>query len=627
MAYAEIFHYGNKEYITVDTTWNEKELIKEVPGAIWSPEYKKWKMPSGWAQCIILKGIFKDQITFGPELTSWGWNEIQTRINPAMELRTKVEFPAESKHLGEVFDSRLYDFQRVGAQFLRVAGDCVLGDEMGTGKTVQTLAALKSLGSASLPALVVCPNSTKLNWQSEVRSWFPEAEPIVIAGTISEKTKQFSQVDKFNNSIVIINFESLRSYSRLSGYGSIRLRRCRECDPKHGDERCKASQCEVHQKSLNRIPFKTVIVDEAHKMKDPQSKQTRACWAVMHGKTVQRRWALTGTPLAKHPGDLWSIMHGVAPYEYPTRGKFVDRFCLSGWNSFGGVDIVGVHPDRKDEFFRVLDPRFRRMPKALVLSQLPQKIRQWRNVEMTPKQAKAYQEIGSSFITKLDNGEFLVSPNNISAQIRLLQLSSSYCNITKDESTPDGLKVEMIEPAPKLDALDEIMAEMGDKPLVACAESKQLILLAAKRMEKAKIPYGLITGDQTQWDRDFALKRFQAGELRILLFTIKAGGVGLTMTKADTIVFLQRSWSMIDNKQAEDRVHRIGSEIHESINVIDIITRGTVEERQISNLYTKLKRLEEITRDRALCLQHGQSVDHLDAEEERILGMNLGSLS
>lgn len=524
---------------------------------------------------------------------------------------------------------KLYPFQEAGVAFLLTASDALLGDAMGVGKSATALSSLRALHELdknALPTLVICPNSTKLNWERETRMWFSDAEPVAIAGTAGEKTKQLKHAASLDNAIVIINFEALRSFSRLAPYGSIRLARCRECDKAHGDPCCTPGRCEVHRKALNEIPFKTVIVDEAHKMKDPKSKQTRAAWSVMHSKTVQRRWALTGTPLANHPGDLWSIMHGVAPYEYPSKSKFVDRFCLSSWNAYGGLDIVGINPERREEFFKFFDPRFRRMPKELVLTQLPSKVRQQRHVEMTPKQAKAYKELESTLITKLNTGEILVALNNLSAQTRLLQLSSSYCAIEPDPEAAMGVRVTLAEPSPKLDALEDIMEELGDRPLVACAESKQLINMAARRMEKAHIPYGLITGDQTQWERDQNLKNFQAGKLRILLFTVKAGGVGLTMTAADTIVFLQRSWSMIDNRQSEDRVHRIGSEVHESINVIDIVTRDTIEERQLARLYNKLQRLEEITRDRVTLTAHGKSIEHLDNEETRILNSDLGTL-
>jgi SNF2 family DNA or RNA helicase len=131
-----------------------------------------------------------------------------------------------------------------------------------------------------------------------------------------------------------------------------------------------------------------------------------------------------------------------------------------------------------------------------------------------------------------------------------------------------------------------------------------------------------------EFERRRVLAEFQAGQLNRLLFTVAAGGTGLTMTAADTIIFLQRAWSMIDNKQAEDRVHRIGSEIHESIHVIDIVTRGSVEEGQIARLTEKFLRLQEITRDRAMLLMGSSnaavySAQHLDELEERILNSEL----
>jgi SNF2 family DNA or RNA helicase len=184
--------------------------------------------------------------------------------------------------------------------------------------------------------------------------------------------------------------------------------------------------------------------------------------------------------------------------------------------------------------------------------------------------------------------------------------------------------VELCEPSPKIDELMEILDELGDKPCVVAAESRKLIELAAKKLDKADVSYGLITGAIDAYDRQQALEQFQAGKLRVLLFTVKAGGTGLTMTAADTIIFLQRSWSMIDNKQAEDRVHRIGSEIHESIHVIDILCKDTVEEQQLLRLGNKMRRLDEITRDRATLLAAGRTIAHLDDEEGEILNSYLG---
>jgi SNF2 family DNA or RNA helicase len=197
----------------------------------------------------------------------------------------------------------------------------------------------------------------------------------------------------------------------------------------------------------------------------------------------------------------------------------------------------------------------------------------------------------SQLITRLDDGTIVFAPNTLSQTTRLLQMSSAY-GTTEDDGT-----YHMLEPSPKLDVMMELLEEMEGRPLVVCALSKQLINLASARLEKSGIQHGLITGDVHEMDRRRNLDQFQDGKLRALLVTIGAGGVGLTMTAADTILFLQRSWSLIQNLQMEDRVHRIGSEIHEAIHIIDVVAPDTVEEWQIAAVHQKLIRLEEIRRD------------------------------
>lgn len=602
--------------IHVTTEWNNKEVIKALPGSRWDPQLKIWTLPLTWSACAQLRGSFLHQFEAGPELTQWIWDEFNERIQPTMSVR-------ESIALKDRPESKLYDFQEAGVKFIIDSGSLLLGDDMGSGKSCQALVAIERVDG--LPALIISPNSVKLHWAKEAATWLPKATPYVLTGSAAVKTKLIKEAANDPFALVITNFESTFRLSRVAGFGSMRLMRCTICDPKYGVPNLKTSSCEVHPRALNQIPFKTVIVDEAHRIKDPKAKQTRAVWALGKTESVTRRWALTGTPLANDPSDLWSIMHFVAPDEYPTKSKFVDRYCLQAWNVHGGLDVVGVNPTTKDEFFKFFDPRFRRMMKALVLPQLPPKIRTIRNVEMAPKQKKAYDDLAKRLITQLDDGTVLVARNNLSAQVRLLQLASSYATIdTLGSDDPAGWQVELCEPSPKLDELMVVLEELGDRPAVVCAESRRLIELAAARLKKTNISHGLITGTVDAYDRQQALDAFQRGELRVLLFTLKAGGVGLTMTAADTMVRLQRSWSMIDNKQGEDRIHRIGSEKHESIQIIDIICKDTVEEAQVFRLHEKSVRLDEITRDRATLLRQGLSVAHLDMEENTIINSFLG---
>jgi SNF2 family DNA or RNA helicase len=458
----------------------------------------------------------------------------------------------------------------------------------------------------------------KIHWADEANKWAPSAQPYVITGGATARKKILSAATTDPNALIIVNYEALRTLTRLAPYGSTRLKRCRECDRRNGEENITATQCQVHPKALNNIAFRTVIVDEAHRIKDPRSQQTRAVWAVAHGAAVHYRWALTGTPLANHPGDLWSVLHCISPTDFPTKTHFVDRYCLQSWNAFGGLDIVGVNPANRDEFFNLLDPRFRRMPKALVLSQLPPKVRSTRWVELGTAQRRQYEQLNTGLAT-MTSGGVLVAPNALVAKLRLMQFASSTVTVANWTNSLDDMSVVLTEPSPKLDELEAIFDEMPDKPIIVCAESRQLIDLASIRLSKRKIPHGLITGTVNEFERQRVLREFQAGRLQALLFTVKAGGVGLTMTAADTIVFLQRSWSMIDNKQAEDRAHRIGSERHESIHVIDIVARDTVEEGQIARLTEKFMRLQEIARDRLLIGDQQM----FDEEEAQILNSEL----
>ena len=144
------------------------------------------------------------------------------------------------------------------------------------------------------------------------------------------------------------------------------------------------------------------------------------------------------------------------------------------------------------------------------------------------------------------------------------------------------------------------LPDFASESIVVFAQSRQLINLLSARLDKLGIAHGLITGGQTEDERQVDMDRFQKGTLKLILCTIQAGGVGITLTKASTAVFLQRSWSRVDMEQAVNRVHRIGSEIHESITIIDYVTPDTAEIGVLQALETKGERFEEVVRDESL---------------------------
>ena len=573
------------EHILISADWRYKELCKSLPGASWSASEQVWRVPLSWTTCLALRSTFRSDLEIKPTLGAWAANQLETRIAPANALRELETYEG---------DEVLFPHQRAGVAFLATAKRALLADEPGLGKTAQAIRALKELndrGEEVFPILIVCPNTLKNNWAREFARWWPDVTTQVIKGSAVQRKKQFEQPAQ----IFIINWESLRSHSRLSPYGSISLTRCRACGGQ--DEKISENRCEVHLRELNNFKFKAVIADEIHRSKDPKSKQSRALWSASGNAEI--RFALTGTPIANNVVDLWSILHWISPKDWPSKTKWIDRMVDVMLNAFGGMMVLGVKPQMQDEFYKSVNPYMRRMLKKVVLPNLPPVLKERRDVEMSTKQKKAYEQMRDLMISELESGDTLAAPSVLTQTIRLLQFASSYATIAVNETTGEPRAV-LDAPSCKIDALmDDIEnGDFGDDAVAVSAVSKQLINLLSAELTKKKIAHGLITGDQDEDERQKAIDDFQSGAIKWILFTAQAGGVGITLTAARRLIMLQRPWSLVDYKQVLDRVHRIGSEIHDSIVITDYVTEGTIEERVIQVLETKADNFEQIVRDK-----------------------------
>lgn len=616
--------------LDVQTDWADKELIKECPGTYWDAHRRTWHSPKTVAAVIQLRNIFGARMTYSDDVEEW--------VKPEKERLDYARYLARLIDPGSAVE-RLFPWQVVDYQWawtiLGPGGGALLGNDQGTGKTVSGAVILANLEDA-LPALIICPNSVKRVWRDELPKWIPDANVYIIQGSAAKRKAMIAEAFADPRAIIVINYEGVRGHSRLAPYGSTRLKRCGDCGgPKpiyenryvvdeagavievdgepqvqsvltNAAEVVKPTQCHVHKRELNDTGvIRTVILDEAQALADPSSQQTRACWAVCHDPSVTRRLATTGTPIANNIADLFGIMHAVQRDEYPVRSAFINRYAQQEWNAYGGMDIRGIRAEHAEELFAFLDPRYRRITKVQAAPWLPDKLRSHRYIELPPKMRKAYNEMDEKLITRLEDGTILFSPSQLTQSTRLLQLSSSYGTIEKRVAiNPEtGLDEEFDKyvltdnPSPKIDELLQVLTERGpERPLACYAVSKQLLNLASERLKKHGISHGMITGDAHQLERDKALDDFQAGRLACLLFN-DAGGTGLTMTAADTILRLQRSWSILKNLQVEDRVHRIGSEIHDKIHVVDVVAQDTVEEWQLLRLVQKLEQLEQLRRD------------------------------
>jgi SNF2 family DNA or RNA helicase len=253
----------------------------------------------------------------------------------------------------------------------------------------------------------------------------------------------------------------------------------------------------------------------------------------------------------------------------------------------------------EEEFYATVNPRMRRMLKARVLPWLPEMLFERRDTEMSTKQEKAYKQMRDTMIAELESGDALTAPSALTQTIRLLQFASSYATMDVNEDTGE-MRAILSGPSCKVDALmnDISNGDFGNDSVAVCAVSRQLIELLSEELTKAKIEHGLITGAQDEDERQQAIDDFQSGRIKWILFTAQAGGVGVTLTAARRLVMLQRPWSLVDYKQALDRVHRIGSEIHDSVMITDYVTEGTIEERVIQVLETKADNFEQIVKDK-----------------------------
>lgn len=555
--------------IVVDTPFVAKDAVKAVPGARWNTALKKWTTPVSWTACLALRAEYQSGLTIGDELHAWAL-DVADRKQAIFDLRAKIEDTSTPIPPLPGFET-LLSHQWVDAQLIATAHSFLNLNETGTGKTRSVgagLSLLKEHGHEIFPVLVVAPKSVVINWKMELELLFPSADIRVVQGTPSKIRKAMEPGGHF----YIMGWDSLSKYSRLAPFGSISL-----------------SEKEKEPKEIQSLGFRTFVADEIHRAKNPKSKRTRAAWAA--AEDAHYRIGLTGTPIQETPEDMYGVLRCLFPNEYPTKTGFVDRYLNVDWNLWGGREITGIKPATKDEFFKILDGLSRRLTKEVVLPFLPEKVQEDRWVTLPPKVRKAYDEMKDTLRTQLEEGT-LDAENAMVQAGRLLQLANSY-----GELDPDG-KFIMTEPSPKVDAFIED-AEEGDydgSQVVVFSDSRQLASRLAERMAYKKMSFVEINGDVTGEDRQKAVDSFQAGEVQYCILT-RAGGEGITLTAADTMVRLYRPWSRTVFDQVEDRVHRIGSEKHEVVVYRDYKTLDSIEIGQWARLMAKGAAAQEVLRD------------------------------
>ncbi len=475
------------------------------------------------------------------------WRQWASSARNATELRPVA--------LGAL-DEQLRAYQKQGVYWMHFLAENgfggILADEMGLGKTVQALAFLGTLRGRSL---VVAPSSLLINWQREAERFLPGKKVVVLSGTQRHAT-ELAQAD-----IVITSYPLLRLDSE---------RLCRE-------------------------EFAAVVLDEAQHIKNPESQAAQAAFRLRAG----RRFVLTGTPVENSVRDVWSLLHFLMPGYLGTKSDFRERYELPISQEPGCAE--------HKRLIQRLAPFLLRRTKKAVAPELPDKIEQVVWCELSAEQRETYAKLVDLSRREVGKAEGLKNKGQarmlmLTALLRLRQACNDLRLLGEDFSAQDDTA------SGKMDALEELLSEAmeGGHRILLFSQFSSMLDLLQQWLQERQIGFCRLDGSTR--DRTAQVDRFQTGEVPVFLISLKAGGVGLTLTAADTVVHFDPWWNPAVEAQATDRAHRIGQK--STVTSYKLIMRGTVEEK-ILQLQTRKKTLMDALVESEQPLMDGLSLEDI----------------
>jgi SNF2 family DNA or RNA helicase len=436
---------------------------------------------------------------------------------------------------------QLYPFQKEAVEKLARVSCVLIGDDMGLGKTHEAIALdlvrRSWFPNHKLKTLVVCPLSMVASWTVAYLQWAPHLRILPINN--KDRSHFINELDDDIYDVYICHWQALRLMPELE-----------------------------------ESQFFHLIADEAHSLQNRKSKQSIALKKI----PVFYRTALTGTPAFDKPDDLWSILNWLYPQHWSSYWKYYNEHII--FDTYNGYrTIVGVNNPEKLQ--QEMAGFYIRRRKEEVLYDLPDKYYTEVRVDLTEKQRRAYNSMRDNMLAWIGEHEAepVAAPIVIAQLTRLQQFACAFA-----EYDPDRDKMILHDPSSKIDAVMEIIESTGAQ-VVVFSQFSQVIDLLCARLEKKGITYGKYTGATPTHQRGGIISQFQDGKLQVFAGTIPAGGVGITLTAASTVIFTDRSWSNALNLQAEDRLHRIGQK--SAVQVIDIIANNTIDAKRIKVIQQK----------------------------------------
>ncbi|MCP4176665.1 MAG: DEAD/DEAH box helicase [bacterium] len=471
-----------------------------------------------------------------PGLIPKQWKNLSSKLTNDSELKIDKN-KIDTQPIATQFKGILRNYQKESVAWMNTMisekFNIILADEMGLGKTIQALALINNLkfkSKHSIKCIVVCPTSLTDNWFAEAAKFTPDLKTLLING--SNRKSLFEKIPDYE--LIITSYALIK----------------RDVD------------------EYNKLNFDLLILDEAQHIKNPATINSKVCKSI----DSKHRIVLTGTPLENSPEDIWSIFDFLNPGMLGTKDSFKSNYSK-----------IEDDIDKQKELAQRIAPFILRRHKKDV-EQLPDKIEQTLLCEMSPKQQKLYDKIlyegqlkcKSFFKGKLSRFDVLTS---------LLRLRQLCCHPLL---LPEIINHEL-EDSTKTDLLQEVIFETidsGHRPLIF-SQFTSFLSIIRKWCDDQNISYEYLDG-QTK-NRLEKVNRFNKNkDINLFLLSLKAGGTGLNLTGADTVIIYDPWWNPSVEAQATDRTHRIGQE--KQVTTIKLVVKNSIEEK-ILNLQQRKQNL------------------------------------